>query len=295
MRVLVTGGSGFIGRNLVESLRRDHEVFAPTHAELELTDADSVRVWLKANRPDAIVHGAVKPGHRAATDLGGITESNLRMFFALAGDPDLCPRMVFLSSGAVYDAPHYLPKMPETYLGEHVPADANGFSKYVAARYIESVDHVVELRPFGVFGPHEDYSIRYVSNAICRALLGLPITLRQDRRFDYVEVSDLVRVIEHFLQRPRSVLEHSAYNVTPDDSVSLLDIARMVLDVSGADVPIEVGEGGAGVEYSGDNARLRVEMPGLGLTSLPESVRHLCEWYAARIDDIDRAAVVADY
>jgi len=295
VRVLVTGGSGFIGRHLVETLRAGHEVFAPTHAELELTDADAVRSWLRANRPDAIVHGAVKPGHRAATDRDSIAESNLRMFFALAGDPELCPRMVFLSSGAVYDQAHYIPNMPETYLGEHVPADPNGFSKYVAARYIESADHVVELRPFGVFGPGEDYSIRYISNAICRALLGLPITLRQDRRFDYVEVTDLVRVVGHFLERPRSVLEHAAYNVTPDEATSLYDIARTVRDVTGTDAPIAVGAEGMGVEYSGDNARLRAEMPGLSLTPLPESIRRLYEWYAARIDRIDRERVLADY
>jgi GDP-L-fucose synthase len=295
VRVLVTGGSGFIGRSLVESLERRHEVLAPTHAELELTDADAVRAWLRANRPDAVVHGAVKPGHRAATDRDGIAEANLRMFFALAGDPDLCPRMVFLSSGAVYDEARYFPKMPETYVGEHVPADPNGFSKYVGARYIESVDHVVELRPFGVFGPHEDYTIRYISNAICRALLGLPITLRQDRCFDYVWVADLVRVVEHFLERPRSVLDHAAYNVTPDESVSLLDIARLVVEVTGADVPIVVGKPGLGVEYSGDNARLRAEMPGLTFTPLPDAIRQLHEWYASRIDTIGREAVLADY
>jgi GDP-L-fucose synthase len=295
VRVLVTGGSGFIGRNLVESLGRRHEVLAPSHAELELTDADAVRTWLLNNRPDAIVHGAVKPAHRAATDRDGIAESNLRMFFALAGRPDLCSRMVFLSSGAVYDEAHYLPKMRETYAGEHVPADPNGFSKYVASRYIEGVDHVVELRPFGVFGRHEDCSIRYISNAICKALLGVPITLRQDRRFDYVWMPDLARVVEHFLERPRCVLDHAAYNVTPDESVSLFAIARMVIDATGADVPIVVGAPGSGVEYSGDNARLRAEMPGLELTLLPEAIRQLCEWYAARVDDIDRDAVLADY
>lgn len=294
MRILVTGGSGFIGRNLVEMLGERHQILAPTHTELELTDADAVRAWLRANRPDAIVHGATKPGHRAARDVVGIAEANLRMFFALTSDRELCPRMVFLSSGAVYDSAHYLPRMAETYLGEHVPADASGWSKYVAARYIECADNVVELRPFGVFGPYEDYSIRFISNALCRALLGLPITLRQDRAFDYVWVADLARVVEHFVERPRSVLDHAAYNVTPDDTTSLLGAARMVLEVTGANVPIEVGAPGTGTEYSGDNARLRSEMSGLPFTPLREAIRLLHEWYGSRIDQIDRATVLAD-
>lgn len=294
MRVMVTGGSGFIGSNLVERLGARHDVLASTHAELELTDTDAVRAYLRAERPDAIVHGAVKPAHRAAADTMGVAQANLRMFFNLAGDAELCPRMVFLSSGAVYDERHYLPKMPETYLDAHVPADDNGFSKYVAARYIESVDNVVELRPFGVFGPHEDYSIRFISNALCKALFGMPVTLRQDRRFDYVWAGDLVRVVEHFLERPRSLLEHAAYNVTPDESACLLDIAHAVVEISGADVPIQVGAPGMGTEYTGDNTRLRDEVPDVAFTSLRDGIQRLYDWYAERMDTLDRSRLLID-
>jgi UDP-glucose 4-epimerase len=293
-RVLVTGGSGFIGRNLVEAWSGRYDVLAPTHGELDLTDRVAVRRYLSAHRPDVVVHGAVKPGHRAAVDRSGIAEANSAMFENLAADPALCPHMVFLSSGAVYDERHYLPKMLETYLGAHVPTDPNGRAKYESARWVESAGNVVELRPFGVFGPHEDYRIRFISNAICRALLGLPVTLRQDRCFDYVWVGDLTRVIEHFLDRPRSVLEHAAYNVTPDESASLLEIARTVVAVTRADVEIEVAMPGMGAEYSGDNARLRAEMPGLSLTPLAEAIGLLAAWYASRIDRIDPALVVAD-
>lgn len=293
-RVLVTGASGFIGRNLVEAWGGRYGVLAPTHGELDLTDRRAVRAYLAAHRPDVVVHGAVKPGHRAATDRSGIAEANTAMFENLAGDPGLCPHMVFLSSGAVYDERHYVAKMPETHLGAHLPADPNGRAKYEAARWIESAGNVVELRPFGVFGPHEDYRIRFISNAICRALLGLPVTLRQDRRFDYIWVGDLVRVVEHFFDRPRSVLEHAAYNVTPDESASLLAIARMVVAATCADAEIEVATPGMGVEYSGDNARLRAEMPELALTPLRDAVGLLAEWYASRIDRIDPELVLSD-
>ncbi|MDO9556412.1 MAG: NAD-dependent epimerase/dehydratase family protein [Coriobacteriia bacterium] len=294
VRVLITGGSGFIGRNLVESLRERHEVLAPTHSELELTDHDAVHSYLAVHRPEVVVHGAVKPGHRAAKDRSGIAESNTAMFHNLADDPELCPRMVFLSSGAVYDERHYLPKMREIYLGTHVPTDPNGYAKYLAARWIESAEHVVELRPFGVYGSYEDYSIRFISNAICKALLGLPITLRQDRRFDYVWVGDLVRIVEYFIDRSRGELRYGAYNVTPDESENLTGIAHMVLEVTGVDVPIIIAMSGEGVEYSGDNTRLREEMPGLELTSLRYSIEMLVSWYEARIDTLDRSKLLVD-
>jgi len=294
MRVLVTGGSGFIGRHLVQALEARHEVLAPTHARLELTDPDAVAAYLRSNRPDVIVHGAVKPSHRAATDRAGIAEANVAMFENLTRDPDLCPRLVFLSSGAVYDHEHYLPKMPEAYAGAHVPSDPNGFAKYLAARWIEGAGDAVELRPFGVYGPHEDYSIRFISNAVCKALLGMPITLRQDRLFDYVWVADLARVVEHFVQTPRSCLAHAAYNVTPEEPASLLGIAHTVLEVTGSEVPVVVDRAGLGVEYSGDGSRLRAEMPDLRLTPLREGIGMLADWYRARLDMIDRAKLETD-
>jgi UDP-glucose 4-epimerase len=293
-RVLVTGGSGFIGRNLVESLSPCYDVLAPTHAELELTDSDAVRAYLHDRRPDVIVHGAVRPSHRAAKDISAVAEANRRMFLNLAGDPEFCPRMVFLSSGAVYDQQQCTPKITEACFGRHLPADDNGRSKYEAARFIESAAHVVELRPFGVYGPHEDYSIRFISNAVCKALLGLPVTLRQDRRFDYVWVGDLVRVIEHFILRPRAELAHAAYNVTPDESSSLLDIANLVVELSGADVPVLVGAPGIGMEYSGDNARLREELGDFAFTSLRDGITMLRDWYADRLDTLDRGVLEVD-
>jgi UDP-glucose 4-epimerase len=289
--LLITGGSGFIGRNLVEHYVPQREVFAPRHAELDLSDADAVRAYLGAHPVDTVVHCATKPGHRNAPDPTGLLEANVRMFFNLARCSDLYRKMVFVGSGAVYDMRDYRPKMAETYFDAHVPADDHGFSKYIAAKYIEVSSDVVELRVFGIFGRYEDYAIRFISNAICKALFGLPITLRQDRLFDYLYVDDLPRVVDHFVAHDAAF---PAYNVTPDAAIGLYELACKVRDISGADVPIVVGQDGLGVEYSGDNSRLRAEMPELVLTPIDQAIAELFAWYSQHRDSVDRDALLVD-
>jgi len=289
--VMIAGGSGFIGRNLVERFTERYDIVAPSHRELDLTDGDAVRAYLRLNRPDVIIHAATKPGHRNATDPTGLVEANTRMFFNLAGDADLCPRMVFLGTGAAYDMRYYVPLMPEEYFGTHIPPDETGFSKYVIAKYIERVDHVIELRPFGVFGKYEDYAIRFISNAICKTLFDLPVTLRQNRRFSYIWIDDLVQVVEHFMTAERSL---PAYNVAPDETFELLELAELVVRVSGKDLPVAVAQPGMGVEYTGANGRLKREMPDLRFTPTQRAIEHLFAWYSERRDSIDRSALLAD-
>ena len=59
-RIVVTGGSGFLGSRVAWYLEQvcGYTVFAPSHAEMDLTDADSCRRYLAATRPDAVVHTA---------------------------------------------------------------------------------------------------------------------------------------------------------------------------------------------------------------------------------------------
>ncbi len=113
MRILLTGGSGFIGRNLVEYLSRSHEVLAPTHAELDLADPDALDAWFAEHEVDVVVHGAVRPGHRNASDPSRQLWTNLRMFFGLMRNAHRFGRLVFLSSGAVYDIARPLDRVAE--------------------------------------------------------------------------------------------------------------------------------------------------------------------------------------
>ena len=55
MRILLTGGTGFIGRNLSEHLSEAHGVLTPTHSELDLADNRAVDAWFRTHEVDAVI------------------------------------------------------------------------------------------------------------------------------------------------------------------------------------------------------------------------------------------------
>ncbi len=292
MRILVTGGSGFIGRNIKESfLAEKFEIVAPTRTELDCADDESVRAFFSRNMFDIVVHSATKPGHRNANDHSNLFLTNSRMLFNLLQHQDRWGKLINMGSGAIYDMQHYKAKMPESYFGTHIPKDEHGYNKYIFAKVLPSLQHVYDFRIFGIFGKYEDYAIRFISNAICKALYDLPITLRQNRRFDYLFIDDLMPVLEHFfLNDP----VHSSWNVTPDKSIELLKLAEIVREVSGKNIEIKVAQEGMGSEYSGDNSLLRSEIPGLQFTPIENAIADLYAWYADRKSEINKDVLLTD-
>lgn len=284
MKVLVTGAGGFLGRNLADSLCQDYEIFAPSRAELNLLDTDAVRDYLEHYRFDAVVHAATVRANRRIGAPTGLLQDNCRMFFNLARNAEAFGKMLFLSSGAVYDRRGPVVRISETCFDSRVPADPYGFSKYICAHNIAQSANLYELRLFGVFGPHEDWQIRFLSNACCRAMWDLPVTLKQNARFDYLDVADLGKLIRWFIDiQPR----HRAYNVCTGRAVDLTALGRKVVRASGKKLDVLVRDPGLGQEYSGDNRRLLEELPGFQFRALDDSIHALYRWYLDRKQTID--------
>lgn len=59
MRILITGGNGMVGKNILEHQKAsNYEIFAPSSSELNLRDFDLVDSYIKQNKPDIIIHAA---------------------------------------------------------------------------------------------------------------------------------------------------------------------------------------------------------------------------------------------
>ncbi len=286
-KILLLGGNGFIGKNLQEHFctRTDFKLFTPTSNELNLLDEISVYNYLQKMHFDVVINAAVcnKLRTSAKADKSEI-EQDLRMFFNLEKYSNLYGKMLYFGSGAEYDKAQDICSVQETDMPHRVPTTEYGFAKYVIGRSIEQSDNIYNFRIFGLFGKYENWRTTFISGACCKALKGLPITIRQNTVFDYLYIDDFCRVVEWFVD---STPKYHTYNVTSGRRVDLLTIAEKVKKLSGMDIPIYVCKEGYGNEYTATNKRLLQEYSDFIITALDDSIKSLLQYYENTLEDID--------
>lgn len=286
-KVFITGASGFIGRNLKEQLNKEYHLLAPTHQQLDLLDIEKVYAFLRKNRFDIVIHCATHDATwTSQKDLSKVLSNNLRMFFNLVRGKNLYGKMFYFGSGAEYDKEHYLPRMREDYFDKYIPTDDYGFSKYIMAKYIECTKNIYDLRLFGCFGKYEDWRIRFISNACCKAIFNLDVTIKQNVYFDYLYINDLVRILKRFFKLDR--IPHKHYNVCTGKSIDLLTIAKKILKISGKKLKIKVGKKELKKEYSGDNSRLLETIGRFDFTPIDQAITQLYNWYSQNREMVDK-------
>jgi UDP-glucose 4-epimerase len=285
MKILITGGSGFIGKNLVEFFQGEHDLLAPSHSELDLLDEQAVSEYLSSHAVDAVIHCANVGATRKTDALPIIVDHNVRMFLNLARQESKYSRLIFFGSGAEFDKRNNIVKISVEAESDMMPHTQYGFSKYLCSHFIRHYPKVVNLRLFGVFGKHDDYENRFVSNALSRAVLDLPIVIYKDQLMDFVCVKDLVEITSHFLHAP---LRHQFYNISSGQPMHLTEIAEVIRGVSGKDVPVIVQNKGMAPEYTCSTKRLLGELSNFRFAEFRDSIAELYSWYNTRKDFIDK-------
>ncbi len=284
MKVLVTGKNGFIGRNLAENLSM-YDLTVLGRSELDLLDMDAVEAYLRQNYFDVILHTAnVNTTRNSDTTPYASLDGNLRMFYNLERCSCYYGKMYYFGSGAEYDMRHYIPDMKEEYFDTHVPADPYGFSKYIMSKSCHRSGNIYDLRLFGVYGKYEEWERRFISNAICRSLVGKDITLQKNIYFDYLWVEDLCEIMKWFIENEP---QYKCYNVCRGVKIDLYALAQMVRETLGVECDIVVGEPGWKPEYTGNNDRLLKEIGDFQFTGFRESIERLCQYYKTNLDMID--------
>jgi len=290
-KILITGASGFIGRNLKEGLKKTFKIYSPKSSELDLLDSENVEKYMKKNNFDIVIHAATHNATRVSSkSLSEVFKNNLTMFFNLRRLTSYYGRMFYFGSGAEYDMGNYKPKMGEDYFDTFVPKDDYGFSKYIMAKSLSPTGNVYDLILFGCFGKYEDYRIRYISNAICRSILGEEITLSQDRKLDYLYVKDLIEIIKILINKKK--LKYRRYNICTGNSIELLSLGKKIKEASNKNTKIVVAKKGLGAEYSGNNSRLIEEIGNFKFFPVKDSIRELYFWYLKNKNKLNRKEII---
>lgn len=291
MNIFLTGGSGFIGRNIIEILGKKYNILAPSHKELELLDTEAVKDYIRSHKIDIIIHTANRGGGRDSKDMANVLEYNTHMFFNIARNSRFVKRIIHLGSGAEYGKQRDLIKVKESAFDSYVPSDDYGFAKYICSKYIEKSDNIINLRLFGVYGKYENYRYKFISNAIVKNLFSLPITIKQNVYFDYLYIDDLIKIIEYFISNER---RYNIYNCTRGTTIDLISLANIINEISDNPSEIIVLNEGLNKEYSADNSRLLGELRKFKFTSHKEAITLLYNYYNSIVNKIDKKRIEED-
>jgi len=284
MNILITGGSGFIGKNLFEELKNDYKIFSPSHKELEIIDSNSVRKYIIKNKIKVVIHTAVKGG-----DL--VLENILRMYLSIFNNLDLLDKFINFGSGAEYAKTRDLKKVKEEELGKFIPTDNYGLGKLICGQLSKNNKKIVTLLPFGIFGPGEDCRFKFIANSIVKNLLGLPIKIKQDVVFDYLYIKDLNQIIRFFLMNKKY---YGDFNISTIKSISLVEIVNIINKISIKKSKITVANKNLNFQYTGSNKKLKKAIPFLQITSYEDSIKDFYDYFEKKIETIDKDDIIRD-
>ena len=289
MRVLVTGGAGFLGSHVVSTLREvGHSVVvfdiqAPNDADYIRGDLASLDDLLKATRGiDTVCHlGAVGDVYLAfdkpylAAELNVVGTANL-MEACLRNQ---VKKVVYASTWEVYGEPQYQP-VDEVHPCN--PDHPYNITKLAGERIALSYDRLkdvptVALRLGTAYGtrirPNSVFSI-----FISRALRGEPLSIKgsgaQSRQFIYT--SDISYA---FLRALESTSRAEVFNIVGSEHISIRQLAEMIVEMIPTSITYEKGRAGDIPSALVSSEKARVVLGWEPRVSFREGLSKLVDWY----------------
>lgn len=171
MRILLTGGSGMVGRNFLEHPGAGRfEVLAPSSTDLNLLDHNSVHDWIAEHQPEMIIHAAGRVGGIQANvqDQAGFMLDNLDMGrnIVRAAQQNGVPRLINLGSSCMYPKNAANPLHENMILSGELEPTNEGYAlaKITVARLCEfftqqhSYCSYKTLIPCNIYGRFDSFS-----------------------------------------------------------------------------------------------------------------------------------------
>jgi len=243
MKILITGGNGYLAKSITKSLWSKYHIIAPGRDELDLTDSKSVDRFFKDKYFDVVIHTAIKGAASPRDPDETISFWNLVMFYNLMSKKDHFNKLINIGSGA------------ERYLSE----TPYGHSKSIINKLVHKYDNFYTLRIYGVFS-EDELETRFIKASINNVLQGNPIKIHQDKLMDFIYMPDLISIVEHYIVSKDLLKE---VDCIYDDTVSLSNIAQQINNLSINKVPINIEDPLPGQNYIGTYNDLPIAYLGL--------------------------------
>jgi UDP-glucose 4-epimerase len=308
MKVVVTGGAGFIGANLCRRLSASPDVdelialdnlstgsrdnllgVGATLVEGSILDADVLDDVLSG--ATSVVHLAARPSvPRSLADPRATHDANVTGTFEVleAARRAGGPQVIVASSSSVYGANPALPKHEGL---APAPLSPYAASKLAAESYALAWAHsfglpVLAFRFFNVFGPLQAAGHAYaaaIPTFISAALAQEPVPVHGDGRQtrDFTFVDSVTAVIADAVVR--QVASETAVNLAFGGRASLLDVIAVLEEI--LDRPLERAylerRPGDVRDSQADQDRLRSLFPGIEPVGLREGLERTVEWFRA--------------
>jgi UDP-glucose 4-epimerase len=264
MNILITGGGGFIGRNLKRLLSAPgYDIFAPSHQELDVLNSGNLYASVIGNKIDIIIHTATAGG-TFEISYDNFKE-NLAIFdsiVAVANKKNI--PVIIIGSGAEFDRRYNVENATENLVFERWPVDLYGLSKNIIARraHVELKQKCI-LRLFGCFGEDEKEH-RFIKRSIQRLKNGMPIQLENNRLMDFFYIDDVVQVVQSYLRGEKI----QDINLVYQQKMDIFTIAKIIEKEMGISMPFKWASQWTSytTNYTGNGNQLNsLKLPLIGL------------------------------
>lgn len=223
MKILITGGNGYIAKSLSKGLWQGSsrpDITLITRKDFDLTDREATDKWFQNKYFDVVIHTAIKGGSRLRTDNGDDFYQNLQMFYNLYYNKHRFNKFIHFGSGAE--------------LGQ--PTNPYGLSKKIINELIQPELGFYNLRIFAVFDENE-LDTRFIKSNIKRYINKEEIIIHQDKLMDFFYMNDLVKIVNYYINEthlPKTI--ECCYK----QKYKLTDIANIINTLSDYKVPIKI-------------------------------------------------------
>jgi nucleoside-diphosphate-sugar epimerase len=225
MKILITGGSGFLATEIKNTLQNKYQIYNPNKAELNLLDKKMIQKYFDGHDWfDVVIHTSIMGGNRTQIDTANVFYNNIKMFFNLIDFKHKFKKFINLASAASYDRNTDINGSKN--IMDSNPDDYYGFSKNIIERLDANTNNFYNLRIFNVFSNNEKES-RFIKMCCISAANNKSILIDNNRYFDFFHINDFIKIIDYYIINAKL---HKDIDICYKLKYKLSEVAKMIID-----------------------------------------------------------------